>query len=216
MESLVSSAVTQYNTDYLKVFNSVFRHSQFTSLVDASDTSILSNITTLSIALLYTPNTSGLFSFTVAFGNQLNNPHSGHNSASGGIIASTGFYIQGNTNEMFFDDDGAGNLRIYYLVTGVRTYYSSAAGTVNYTSGLVSVSPIYITSVSNVDGATSRAIRLTATPASNDIVGQRNQIIELDLVNTTISGGQDTIAVNSAGGSTGYVTNTSYVTPSSY
>jgi len=216
LESLVSSTVTQYNTDYLKVFNSVFRHSQFTSLVDASDTSILSNITTLSIALLHTPNTSGLFSFTVAFGNQLNNPHSGHNSASGGIIASTGFFIQGNTNEMFFDDDGAGNLRIYYLVDGTRTYHSSAAGSVNYISGLVSVNPIYITTVSNVDNNISRAIRLTATPASSDILGKRNQIIEIDIVNTLISGGQDTIAVNSAGGSTGYVTTTNYVSPSSY
>jgi hypothetical protein len=102
------------------------------------------------------------------------------------------------------------------LVNGVRTYYSSTAGTINYTSGLVSVNPIYITTVSNVDNSISSAIRLTATPSSNDIVGQRNQIVEIDLVNTTIAGGQDTIAVNSAGGSTGYVTTTNYTTPSSY
>jgi len=216
LETIVSTTATNYNNDYLKIFNSVFRHSQFTSLVDASDTSILNNTTTVTLASRYTPSTSGSFSFTVPFGNKLFNPHSGHNSSSGGIIASTGFYIQNNTNEMFFDDDGAGNLRIYYLVSGVRTYYSSAAGTVNYTSGLVSVNPVYITTVSNVDNSISSAIRLTATPSSNDIVGQRNQIIEIDLVNTTISGGQDTIAVNSAGGSTGYVTTTNYTTPSSY
>ena len=216
LETIVSTTATNYNNDYLKIFNSVFRHSQFTSLVDASDTSILNNTTTVTLASRYTPSTSGSFSFTVPFGNKLFNPHSGHNSSSGGIIASTGFYIQDNTNEMFFDDDGAGNLRIYYLVSGVRTYYSSAAGTVNYTSGLVSVNPVYITTVSNVDNSISSAIRLTATPSSNDIVGQRNQIIEIDLVNTTISGGQDTIAVNSAGGSTGYVTTTNYTTPSSY
>jgi hypothetical protein len=216
LETLVSSTITNYNTDYLKVFNSIFRHSQFTSLVDASDTSILSNITTVTLGSFHTPSTSGSFSFTIQFGNQLYNPHSGHNSASGGIISSTGFYIQDNTNEMFFDDDGAGNLRIYYLVTGSRTYYSSAAGTVDYVSGLVSVNPVYITSVSNVDDNASRAIRLTAIPASNDIVGKRNQIIEIDLVNTSFSGGQDTIAVNTAGGSTSYVTSTNYVTPSSY
>ena len=216
LETIVSTTATNYNNDYLKIFNSVFRHSQFTSLVDASDTSILNNTTTVTLASRYTPSTSGSFSFTVPFGNKLFNPHSGHNSSSGGIIASTGFYIQNNTNEMFFDDDGAGNLRIYYLVSGVRTYYSSAAGTVNYTSGLVSVNPIYITSVSNVDNSISSVIRLTATPSSNDIVGQRNQIMEIDLVNTSISGGQDTIAVNSAGGSTGYVTTTNYTTPSSY
>jgi hypothetical protein len=216
LETLVQSTITNYNTDYLKVFNSVFRHSQFTSLVDASDTSILSNITTVTLGSFYTPSTSGSFSFTVHFGNQLYNPHSGHNSTAGGIIASTGFYVQDNTNEMFFDDDGAGNLRIYYLVTGARTYYDSFAGTVDYTTGLVSVNPVYITSVSSVDGNVSRRIRLTAIPASSDIVGKRNQIVEIDLVNTSVSGGQDTIAVNTAGGSTSYVTSTNYATPSSY
>ena len=216
LETIVTNTATNYNNDYLKIFNSVFRHSQFAALIDASDISILNNTTTVSLASLYTPSTSGSFSFNVPFGNALYNPHSGHNSSSGGIVASTGFYIQDNTNEMFFDDDGAGNLRIYYLVNGVRTYYSSTVGTINYTSGLVSVNPIYITTVSNVDNSTSSAIRLTATPSSNDIVGQRNQIVEIDLVNTTIAGGQDTIAVNSSGGSTGYVTNTNYVAPSSY
>ncbi len=217
IETLVSNTISTYNTDYLKVFNSIFRHSQFTSLVDNTDNSILSNVTTVTLGSFYTPNTSGSFSFTIQFGNSLFNPHSGHNASGGGIIASTGFYIQDNTNEMFFDDDGAGNLRIYYLVSGVRTYHSSAAGTVDYATGLVSVNPIYITSVSNVDDNASRAIRLTAIPASNDIVGKRNQIIEIDIINTIITGGQDTIAVNSGGGGTSaFVATTNYVTPSSY
>ena len=216
LESLVSKTIASFNNDNLKVFSSVFRHSQFTGLVDDADPSILSNITTVSLGSLYTPNTAGSYSFTVQFGNTLYNPHSGHNSASGGVIASTGFFVSGNTNEMFFDDDGAGNLRIYYLVSGVRTYYSSSAGTVDYATGLISVSPIFITTVSNVDGNVSTAIRITATPASTDIVGKRNQILEIDTINSTVEGNQDTIKVNSAGGSTGYVTTTNYVTPSSY
>ena len=216
LETLVSNTISTYNTDYLKVFNSIFRHSQFTYLVDNTDNSILSNITTVSLGSFYTPNTTGSFSFTIQFGNSLFHPHSGHNVSEGGIIASTGFYIQDNTNEMFFDEDGSGNLRIYYLVSGVRTYHSEVAGTVNYATGLVSVNPVYITSVSNVDNNVSTAIRLTASPASTDIVGKRNQIIEIDIINTTITGGQDTIAVNSSGGSTDYITNSTYVTPSSY
>jgi hypothetical protein len=216
LESIVSSTVTNYNNTNLKIFNSVFRHSQLTSLIDASDPSILSNITTVALGSLYTPSTSGSFSFTINFGNQLYNPHSGHNSSAGGIISSTGFYIQDNTNEMFFDDDGAGNLRIFYLVSGSRIYYSSVAGTVNYISGVVSVNPLYITSVSNVDDNSSSAIRMTASPASVDIVSSRNQITEIDIINTVINGGQDTIVVNSGGGSSDYVTTSTYVTPSSY
>jgi len=213
--SLVNSTVINYNANYLKVFSSVFRHSQFTALIDNADSAILNNITTVALSSLHTPNTLGLYSFTVNFGNSLYNPHSGHNMISGGVISSTGFYISGNTNEMFFDDDGDGNLRIYYLVSGVRTYEDSNAGTVDYTTGMVSANPIYITSVSNIDGNISTAIRMTGTPNSTDIVGRRNQILEIDTLNTTINGGQDTIAVSGSGVST-YNTTTSYVAPSSY
>jgi Trk K+ transport system NAD-binding subunit len=115
---------------------------------------------------------------------------------------------------MFFDDDGDGNLRIYYLVSGTKTYYLAVAGTVNYVTGSISVSPIYITSVSNVDGNSSTDIRMTATPNSTDIVGKRNQILEIDTLNTTITGGQDIIAAGS--GSATYTTTSSYVAPSSY
>ena len=216
LESIVSDTITNYNNDYLKVFNSVFRHSQFTSLIDASDTSILNNVTTIALGSFYTPDTSGTYSFTVHFGNQLYHPHDAHNSTSGGIIASTGFYIQDNTNEMFFDEDGSGNLRIYYLDSGARTYYDLLAGTVDYITGLVSVNPIYITTVSNVDDNVSTAIRLTASPASVDIVSKRNQIVEIDIVNTSVTGRQDTITVGSSGGSTNYVTTSNYVAPSSY
>jgi hypothetical protein len=97
----------------------------------------------------------------------------------------------------------------------VRTYEDSNVGTVDYTTGMVSANPIYITSVSNIDGNTSTALRMTATPSSTDIVGRRNQILEIDTLNTTINGGQDTIAVSGSGVST-YNTTTSYVAPSSY
>jgi hypothetical protein len=195
----------------------VFRHSQFTGLVDNTDSAILSTTTTVSLSASSIPNTAGSYSFTVNFGNPLYNPHSDHNADIGGIISSTGFSISGNTNVMYFDDDGAGNLRIYYLVGGVRIYYTSAAGTVNYAKGLVSVNPIYITSVSNVDNNVSTSIRMTATPNSYDIVGKRNQIIEIDTLNTVITGSQDTIAVSGSGSAAGgYITNTTYVTPSSY
>ena len=52
--------------------------------------------------------------YNINFNNAFFNPHSGHNADAGGVIASTGFYLDNNTTtEYFFDDDGAGNLRIY-------------------------------------------------------------------------------------------------------
>ena len=87
-----------------------------------TDTSILSNITTVTLARLITPITTTSSSYTINFNNAFFNPHSGHST----IIASTGFFINNTTaTEYFFDDDGEGNLRVYSLVGGVRTYLDS-------------------------------------------------------------------------------------------
>ena len=51
---------------------------------------------------------------------------------------------------------------------------------------------INITAISNVDGETSTAIRLIVTPATNDIVPVRNQLLEIDFTNSTISAQIDT------------------------
>ena len=51
---------------------------------------------------------------------------------------------------------------------------------------------INITAISNVDGETSTAIRLVITPATNDIVPVRNQLLEIDFTNTSISASIDT------------------------
>ena len=133
------------------------------------------------------------------------------------MIASTGFYISGDaTNIQYFDDDGAGNLRTYYLAAGVRTYTDSTAGTVTYSEGKIVTDGIYITSATDVDGASSDQIRITAVPNSKDIVPVRNQIVEIDFINTSITGEVDTVAVGDSAAGTTYTPTSSYTTTSSY
>ena len=40
------------------------------------------------------------------------------------------------TNEMFLDDDGNGNVRRYYIVSGVRTYANNTQGTTSFELGV--------------------------------------------------------------------------------
>ena len=61
-------------------------------------------------------------------------------------------------------------MRIYRLVSGVRTYYDNTVETVDYSNGVISINPISISSVSSVDGSVSTQIRVTATPDSLDII----------------------------------------------
>ena len=219
LASLVSTTISNYNSSDLEEFNSVFRHSKLLRLIDETDTSILNNTTTVTMGKFFTP-VSGESSYNINFNNAFFNPHSGHNADAGGILASTGFYLDNDTTtEYFFDDDGSGNLRIYSVSTaGVRTYLNSTAGTVDYVNGTISIGTLNITAVSNVDGASSTKIRVTVIPKSNDVVPVRNQLLEIDLVNSTISGSVDAQATTGKGytvTSTGTTTTTTVTTSSS-
>ena len=199
LASAVSTTISNFNDSDLKDFNSPFRYSKLVGQIDDTNNAILSNITTVTLAKFLTPVTTDTSNYTLRFNNKLFNPHSGHNSDAGGIVSSTGFFISSGPTEYFFDDDGAGNLRVYSLVAGVRVYLDSAAGTVDYENGIITVNSIAITSVSNVDGASSTRLRVTVLPDSNDVIPVRNQILELDLVNTTVTGSVDATATTGKG-----------------
>ena len=214
--SLVATTVSNYNSSDLQLFNAPFRHSKLLGLIDATDSSILNSVATVTMAKNFTPTLSSSTSYNLNFNNKFYNPHSGHNSAGGGIISSTGFYLNSvTTTEYFFDDDGAGNLRSYYLVAGVRTYNDLTAGTVDYENGKITINAITITGVGEVDGASSSIIRITALPNSNDITPVRNQILEIDLTNTTYNGSVDATASTGVGYSTTTTGGTTTTTVSS-
>ena len=191
----ITTALTNYNTGTLQTFNSQYRASAVSRLLDESNAAILNNTTTVKLSKFFTPSLGSTTSYNQSFNNALLNPESGYLAATGGILTSSGFKVgTDTTSEFFFDDDGEGNLRRYSLVGTTRSYADSQAGTIDYTSGVIKINNINITAISNVDDATSTQIRLVVTPNSNDIVPVRNQILELDLTNTTITATADTEA----------------------
>ena len=202
--------LTAYNSNTLQSFDSMLRHSKLIEIIDDVDTSILSNITTLKIRKSFTPTIGSSTNYTVSFSNALYNPHSGHNASDGGILVSTGFKIGSSTNEYFFDDDGAGNIRRYYLVGVVRTYADNSAGTIDYETGAIAVNALNISSISNIRGLASTIVELTVTPNSNDIVPLRNQILNIDVANSSITVEVDTLVGGSSNAGIGYVTTSSY------
>ena len=212
LQTNVLSVISNYNNDTLKNFTGVFRHSKLLENINNADTSILSNITTIKLYKYITPTLSSALKYTLSYNNAFYNPHTEHNKSGGGIISSTGFKINNDdsTNEHFLDDDGAGNVRVYYLSGTTRIYTSSTFGTVNYTTGQIILTSANITSISNVDGATSTQIRVFAIPNSNDIAPVRNQVLEIDTSNSSITGEIDTVESGSSQAGTSYTTTSSY------
>jgi len=208
IKSLVQTAITNFNTDNLQEFDQVFRHSKFIETVNKADDSILSNITTLKLHKAFTATVSSSTTYTISFNNALYNPHSGHNSDMGGILSSSSFKVSGDTtNDYFLNDDGQGNVRLYYVAGGVNVYTNNTQGTIDYTTGKITLNSLHISEVGNVDGATSTTIRLTVVPNSVDVVPVRNQVIQIDETNTTVTVTADDYDTTSG---IGYTTATNY------
>ncbi len=65
-------------------------------------------------------------------------------------------------------------------------------------------------SVENIRGSVSSKIELTVVPKSNDVVPVRDQILEIDTANSSITVNADTFVGGSADAGVGYTTTSSY------
>lgn len=204
LATLVKNTINQFDTDNLNGFDAIFRHSNLTKTIDAADSSILSNTTNIRLKKKLKPTiSSNSKGYTVSFGNALFNPHAGHNKAGGGITTTTGFYIQGDSvNINYFDDDGNGVLRRYYLSGSTRVYQDSAAGTVNYSTGLITINAITLTSTVNTD----TSIDFTVIPSGNDVVAERGNLIDISSDDIKTEGEIDTIASGESSAGVGFNT----------
>jgi len=206
----IIATLTSYNASTLQKFDSVFRYSKVTGLIDSADDSILSNITTVKIRKDFQPIINTSAKYSIYFRNALYNPHEGHMATTGGILSSSGFKIDGNNNECFFDDDGAGNVRLFFYSSGVKSYLNSTQGTIDYATGAITLNSMNIAAISNIRGATSTVVELKVTPTSNDVVPVRDQIIEIDVANSSITVAADSFVGGSAEAGVGYTTTSSY------
>jgi hypothetical protein len=201
LEAVVTSAIQKFDTDNLKNFDSIFRHSNLLKSVDDSNTAILSNTCNIRLRKRGQVKVGETKGYSVTFGNALYNPHSGHNMDSGGITTSTGFYIQGDSvNINYFDDDGKGSLRRYYLSGSTRIYQDSSAGTVDYSTGKITINAINITSTVNTDSS----IDFTVIPSGNDVVATRGNLVDISSEDIKVTAEVDTISSGESSAGVGY------------
>ena len=131
-----------------------------------------------------------------------------YNKAGGGVTSSTGFNIQGDSvNIQYFDDDGSGNLRRYYLSGSTRIYTDNTAGTVNYPTGTIKIDAIYVTDTVNADDS----IDFTMIPTSYDVIAKRGSLIDIStaVADIVVAGEVDTIASGESSAGVGYVSTSS-------
>jgi hypothetical protein len=199
LKTMVRQTITDYNIQNLQSFSGIFRQSNLSSKIDATEASIVSNITTLKLHREVEVKYNSNANYTVYLGNPIYDSGVGENS-----ITSTGFYVQGNTNLMYLEDSPtsltAGVLKMYYYDIDVKTYYRTF-GSVDYTMGTIIMDSLEITGVDQTNGG---IFELIIKPQSNDVVSVRNQLVTIpdSLINVTMV--LDKVSVGDPAGGANY------------
>ena len=216
LASLITTAISSYSSSTLEKFETVFRYSVFTTIIDDVDSAVLNNITDIKISKTFKPTLASALKYTISFSNKLYHPYSGYaadttGTTAGGILSSTGFTITGDANTYYLEDDGVGVVNAYYISGAAKIYLTSGAvGTIDYTTGDIVLTKLNVGTVGQVDGIDSTSIRLTIKPASNDVVPVRNQILQIDTTNLSVVGTVDTIAAGAGDAGVNYSTTATY------
>lgn len=168
--SQVSNAVSDFETNKLGVFDSQFKYSRFVASIDSADAAIVSNETDILLEKRTNPVYNSIITYKIKFDAQLYRPYEGYI----GTISSSKFKLTNYTNDLYLDDDGNGNVRLYYLnATNDKVYVNRAAGTVDYDTGDVRLQDFSFESITGLE------LQIFAKPSSKNYTATRNQIILL-------------------------------------
>ena len=202
LESLIRNTIVNFDNTSLNNFDSIFRHSNLVKTIDDCHESVLSNITNVRLRKKQQITLNKSEGLTIKFGNGFYDPNDGYNKASGGILTTTGFKVDGDTvNTYYFDDDGSGVIRRYSLnASGVRVFADQSAGTIDYTNGKISIDAIKFTSTVNND----TSIDFTVLPLSDDVVAIRGSLIDISIDDISVKGEVDTISSGESSAGVGY------------
>ena len=193
LKTMVFQTIKDYNTNNLEIFDGIFRQSKISSLIDSTDDSFVGNVTTVKLHKELTPAYNVISTYSIDLLNPLQN-----NGLAEETVLSTGFFMPDDTNVYYIDDDGLGNLRLFYYVDGVnKSFKNIAFGTVNYITG-----SLYIPSL-NITALNDTVFKFVFKPESYDVVSTRQNLITIPDELITINIIVDNISSgNSAGGTT--------------
>jgi hypothetical protein len=180
IRNLVLTAINSFNTAQLVDFNKTFRYSKLVTAINAAHNSIITNETSTLMVKSVIPLLSTEFSTTVDFSNAIkkDDDTTSRPTTNEYTLYSSSFTYSGKT--AYFGDDGAGNLYVYEFTSTGRSVLKSDGGTVNYDTGVVTISSIILADYEG-DG-----ISFFAIPARQDISCNKNTIIRINPTSSQI------------------------------
>lgn len=175
LASEVSQKIIDFEHEYLSKFGKKFRYSRFLTYIDKTNDSFVSTTADIRIKKTFVPSLTNVSTYKINFNNSIQNigdAVGAGTSISYGCLTSSPFVYR--NQECFFDDNGYGTIRIYYISGSSvlkREYLSTNAGTINYETGVVSLVNFLPTSYPN------SSISIIVAPRYPNVEPIRNQIL---------------------------------------
>lgn len=202
LKDQVIATITNYNNTNLKKFDGVFRASQVTTLVDATNPSILNTIQRVFVQKRLTPVVGTAQKYTLEFSSPFSS-----NIATGASVIDSSEFVMNSFNHRMQDipttDPNIRTVQLYRISNNQKIITTVDAGTVNIKTGTVTLTNF------NPDGGlvgSNAYITVTGTPSSNDLAPRRNQLLQIDLLQTVVTPQVDEIATGSVIAGIGYTT----------
>lgn len=176
IEQLVRQTIFKYDDNDLQRFDGVFRHSKLSRLVDMTEKSIVNNNTTVVIRRKINPRYNVRAQYLLNIVNPIFTTGVAQNA-----IGTTGFFINGSDIVHYLDDDGIGNIRLYYIgPSAERIIVDPSIGEVDYAAGIINIKNLYLTAIADID------FEISIRPSSYDVVSAYTQIAEIARDHLTI------------------------------
>ena len=176
LKDLVLATVTDYSTNNLQKFNTVYYNSQIIDEINDLDNSIQSITVDLKLRKQFMPTLGTASSYVLSYQNAFHYPHTGHL----GSITSTEFTYNTYTGSSI-KLNSTGGLSISALVGGVETTVVENAGTVDQTTGVITLTDFAPTAV------TDNMLKVDAKPDSDDITSARDYIVRIQEADITLN-----------------------------
>jgi len=205
------NANTYAESSELNRYGARFKYSKFLKIIDDSDASITSNITTIQMRRDLRVVLNAFAEYQIGFGNEFH-----IKNTNGYNIKSSAFRVSDINNDVYMSDvpNANGDTGSIFLFTvpnvnsPTPTIVKRNIGTIDYKKGIITLNPINIISGKIKDGQS--IIEISAIPQSNDVIGLQDLYLQLDINSSNFEMVVDDIASGLDPSASNYVVSSSY------
>ena len=212
VSSIIQNNTTKYaESTELNKYGARFKYSKFLKTIDESHESVTSNITTIQMRRDLRVVLNTFTEYQIGFGNEFH-----IRSMNGFNIKSSALRVSDISQNVYISDlpnsDGkTGSLFLFTVPSSnstTPTVVKRNIGKIDYTQGIITITPINIQAGKIKDGQT--IVEFSATPHSNDVIGLQDLYLQLDISNSNYEMVSDSISSGIDPSASNYITSSSY------